>query len=312
MTIAQRPLGNSGVTVSGLGFGAMELRGAGHMAGSRPGRPLGDEDAAAVLNAALDAGVTFVDTSADYGTSEEVIGAALSGRRGEFRLATKCGCPLADDPSAPRPLKHDYSRANMTAVLERSLGRLRTDHVDLLQFHASPTMSRLQEDDAIATVLDFQQQGKVRFIGMSAELPNLAEHVASGIFAAFQIPYSVLQRAHEKVIAEAAAHGAGVIIRGSIARGLPSGDGPWTAPWDQWAAAALDELLDDGDSRADFMLRYVLSNDGVSTAIVGTLSPSHVQANARAAARGPLPADVVAEVNRRLDAVAADAVPEPA
>src|ERR1043166_2756875 len=88
MALEKRTLGRTGLQVTALGYGAMEVR------GSRiwGGRPVTEEQAATILNAVLDSGINFLDTANDYGRSEEFIGKFLSGRRGEFYVATKCGC----------------------------------------------------------------------------------------------------------------------------------------------------------------------------------------------------------------------------
>ena len=99
MTIPTRALGRTGVEVSVLGYGAMELRGPDTMRGPE----ISDEQAAQLLNGLLDAGVNLVDTSIDYGRSEELIGRYLSSRRDEFFLASKCGCPLTIEPDWDPP-----------------------------------------------------------------------------------------------------------------------------------------------------------------------------------------------------------------
>jgi aryl-alcohol dehydrogenase-like predicted oxidoreductase len=163
--------------------------------------------------------------------------------------------------------------------------------------------------------LKLKQEGKVRFVGVSGTLPNLVEQVEMGVFDAFQIPYSALQREHEEIIAKAAAAGAGIIIRGGVARGSPD---DWQSrryymvPSDtlqtRWEAARLDELLD-GMTRMEFMLRFTLSNPDLDTTIVGTKDPDHLKDNVTAAAKGPLPADLVEEAKRRLEQ--AGSRPEP-
>src|ERR1700690_3726897 len=122
MSIETRPLGKTGVDVTILGYGAMELRG-------QPRGPAIDDDSAGkVLNAVLDGGINLIDTSIDYGRSEELIGRYLSHRRDEYFLASKCGCLLGDPPAgATPPFPHDYSRGNVRAGVEQSLRRLGTD-----------------------------------------------------------------------------------------------------------------------------------------------------------------------------------------
>jgi aryl-alcohol dehydrogenase-like predicted oxidoreductase len=98
---------------------------------------------------------------------------------------------------------------------------MKTDHLDLVQFHISPSRAELEANDSVAELVDLQREGKICFIGMSGVLPNLTDHIAMGVFDAFQIPYSALEREHEAAIGDAAAAGAGTIIRGGVARGIP-------------------------------------------------------------------------------------------
>lgn len=304
--LARRPLGTTGVDVTVLGFGAMELRGTRHR---RP-RELEAGQVERVLNAVLDAGINFVDTSIDYGDSEAAIGRAIAHRRDEFVLATKAGCPLdaeADqyvNHSLGTPLPHDYSRANLVAGLEQSLRRLRTDYVDLLQLHISPPVSVLRADDVIATLEELREQGKVRFIGISSKLPDTADHVALGVFDTFQVPYSALEPDHALLLDAIAAAGTGVVVRGGVSKGAP-GDGHGAdAVWRAWEAAGIDELVAElpGETRTTFLLRHTLGLAALSTTIVGTADVDHLNENVAAARRGPLDADLAAEVARRLAA----------
>jgi aryl-alcohol dehydrogenase-like predicted oxidoreductase len=294
-----RKLGNTGFEATILGFGAMELRG-----GNR-GPAISDEEAEKVLNAVLDSGINFIDTSIDYGRSEELIGKYISGRRNEYFLASKCGCVPGGQQG-----EHVHTAANIRHGVENSLRLLKTDHLDLVQFHRSLTKDEFEKDGALQEAMKLKAEGKVRFVGVSGTLPNLVEQIDMGVFDAFQIPYSALQREHEDVIAKAAQTGHGTIIRGGVARGAPI---DWNRVYymvpaetmkDRWEEAKLDELLD-GMSRMEFTLRFTLSHPGLSTTIVGTKNPDHLRDNIEAARRGPLPPDVVAEAKKRLDAVGA-------
>src|SRR5580700_7728631 len=117
MTIETRPLGRTGADVTILGYGAMELRGVPR------GPAIEDEEAGRVLNAVLDGGINLIDTSIDYGRSEELIGRYIGPRRDEYFLASKCGCPLDVSPAATPPFAHDYTAPNIRAGIERSLVR---------------------------------------------------------------------------------------------------------------------------------------------------------------------------------------------
>ena len=304
--LPKKTLGRTGLEVSALGFGALELRGV--VAGV--GRPLEPGEPERILNAVLDAGINYIDVAVDYGEAESHIGRCIASRRREFVLATKCGCPLDVSQFAPHertrygvplPSLHDYSRQNIIAACHQSLQRMRTDYLDVLQFHFSPAKSILEQEDAIATLQELQQQGKIRFIGCSSMLPHLTDHIEMGVFDVFQIPYSALQLDHEDAIAEAAKAGAGIVIRGGVARGEPGQGHGLADVWTPWRRANMDELLE-GMSATAFMLRFTLTSPHNHTAIVGTLNPSHLRDNVAAALQGPLPTEVYHEAKRRLTA----------
>jgi aryl-alcohol dehydrogenase-like predicted oxidoreductase len=277
------------------------------------GRPLTPGQPERILNAILDAGINYIDVAVDYGEAEEHIGMCISSRRQEFFLASKCGCPLDVTRFAPHertrfgvplPRLHDYSRKNIMDAVHQSLRRMRTDYLDIVQFHFSPAREILEHEGAIETLYDLQRAGKVRFLGCSSILPNLTDHIAMGVFDVLQIPYSALQPEHEAAITKTARGGAGIVIRGGVARGEP-GAGQGTADvWKLWEHAKMDELLEDM-SATQFLLRFTLTNPDVHTTIVGTLNPVHLHENVAAVLQGPLPAAVYAETKRRLAAARA-------
>jgi len=284
----------------------MELR------GDPRGPVIEDEAAGALLNAVLDAGINLIDTSIDYGRSEELIGRYVGHRRDEYFLASKCGCLLGPPPpGANPPFPHDFSEENIRSGIERSLRRLKTDRLDLLQVHISPSRQQMERDGTVETLLSLRDAGTVRFIGMSGTLPNLTDHISMGVFDVFQIPYSVLQREHEDLITAAVETGAGTLIRGGAARGAPAEDKDWRqGPLGlsegegqrRWEASGVEELLGDM-SRLEFVLRFTLSHPGLSSTIVGTANPEHLRSNVAIAEKGPLPADLYEEAKRRLSEV---------
>lgn len=305
-TLPTSPLGRTGLIVTKLGFGAMELRGVDHFP------RLSKQEASAILNGVLDAGINYIDTSPDYGYSERIIGEQLAHRRGDFFLASKCGCPVEPPDVAHAKRKpHDFSRANVRAGVEQSLKLMKTEYLDVVQFHISPSREVLEANDSIAELLAMKDEGKLRFIGISGTIPELADHIAMGVFDVIQVPYSILEREHEALIHEAAQSGAGVVIRGGVARGIMIKDesiideypdflqAGFRARRKRWADAKVEDLLD-GMSPMEFMLRWTISNPDMSTTIVGSATPAHIAANAQAAAKGPLPADVYAEACRRF------------
>jgi len=295
-TLPTRQLGRTGLAVTMLGYGAMEIRGAPR------GRDVTDAQAEAILHAVLDAGINYIDTSIDYGVSEERIGRYIADRRAEYYLASKCGC-VVGAPPAPRGQSspHVFTRDNILRGVEQSLARLRTDHLDVLQFHASPSRQTLEKDGGLETVLELKRAGTTRFVGMSGTLPNLVDHVAMGVFDVFQIPYSAVEREHEATIATAARAGAGIVVRGGAAKGAPTEGKHEGVQWERWQKVDLRDLLG-GMSAMEFILRFTFTHPDLHTNIVGTIDPAHLRHNVEVLQQGPLPADVYVEAKRRLDA----------
>ncbi len=296
MTLETNKLGRTGLMVTRLGYGAMEIR------DSRiwGGRPVTDVQADTILNAVLDSGINIIDTSNDYGRSEEFIGRFLAHRRGEYILATKCGCTVVRRDETTDDTPHVWTRENLFRGLHESLTRMKTDYIDIMQLH-NPTVEQFEQGDLGVALQEMKSQGKVRWIGISSTLPHIETYIKLGIFDTFQIPYSALERAHENVITAAAVAGAGIIDRGGVARGEP---GAGLGSTDRWAAferANLDELRSEGESRTAFLLRFLLSHPHIHTTIVGTLIPEHLRENIAIAEHGPLPSDVYAEAKRRLN-----------
>jgi aryl-alcohol dehydrogenase-like predicted oxidoreductase len=284
----------------------MELR------GQPVGPPIDDDRAGRLLNSVLDGGVNLIDTSIDYGHSEELIGRHVGHRRDEYFLASKCGCLLGEPPEgATRPFPHDYGAENLRAGIEQSLRRLNTDRLDLLQVHISPSRAQLEADATVETMQALRDEGKIRFLGMSGTLPNLRDHIAMDVFDVFQIPYSAVQREHEELISAAADAGAGTLIRGGAARGAPAEDKGWRQGpiglsqgegQRRWEAAGIDDILGDM-SRLEFVLRFTLSHPALSSTIVGTSNLDHLASNLAIAEKGPLPVDLYEEAKQRLDKV---------
>lgn len=288
-----KTLGRTGLEVTQLGFGAMEIRGP----RTWKGREVTDEQADAILNAVLDAGINFIDTAVDYGLSEERIGRFISSRREEYFLATKCGCDpkdVGDHIDTP----HTWTRDNLLRNISGSLERMKTDRVDILQLH-NPTVEAVRENGLVEALNEIRDQKATRFIGISTTLPHLPEFAQMGVFDTFQIPYSCLQPAHHDSITLAAQSAAGVIVRGGIAQGDWEGA---VAPGERksvWESAHLDDLCD-GIDPSELILRYTLSHPHCHTTIVGTLDPDHLGANVAAAEKGPLEKDLYDEITRRV------------
>jgi aryl-alcohol dehydrogenase-like predicted oxidoreductase len=297
MALAKRTLGRTGLEVTQLGYGAMEVRGERIWGG----RPCSDEEAETILNAVVDSGINFIDTANDYGKSEMYIGQYLSKRRDEFYIATKCGCTMqfaGDHDETP----HIWTRDNFRRNIADSLMKLRTGYVDILQLH-NPDVETTEKNGLVDVLRELQDAGVVRHIGCSSTSPHLATYIDWGVFDVFQIPYSALERQHENLITKAAEAGAGIIIRGGVAGGEPGSGLGHEDRWTRFERAGLDELLEDGETRTGFLLRFTLSHPHCDTTIVGTMNPDHLNENLAIAEKGALPADIYAEAKKRLDAI---------
>jgi aryl-alcohol dehydrogenase-like predicted oxidoreductase len=228
---------------------------------------------------------------------------AVISRTGGLNIIWPANVAVWWAPPAPRGQRgaHVFTRDNVVAGVEQSLTRMKTDYLDVVQFHASPSRQTLQEQGALEALLELREAGKVRFIGMSGTLPHLWDHIAMGVFDVFQIPYSAVEREHEAAIATAAQNGTGIVIRGGAAKGAPTEGKQAGLQWERWRRAHLDDLLDDM-TPMEFILRFTFTNPDLDTTIVGTINPAHLQTNLNILQKGPLPPDFYAEAKRRLAA----------
>ena len=292
--LPRRTLGRTNLEVTQLGYGSMGLRGP----RTWGVRVVEDEDADRFLNSVLDSGINFIDTAPDYGVSEERIGRFISSRRHEFFVATKCGCdPIQHQDHLE--VRHTWTRDVIRRNIETSLERMQTDHVDILQFHGGD-VSVFQQAGLIEALLEVRDEGLTRFIGASSSIPHLDPLIESGVFDSFQIPYSCLAPQHHNLITKAAESGAGIIIRGGIAHGGPDAEIQRPKLNDVWEKAGLNELLPEGVSKAELILRYTLSHPHCHTTIVGTCNPTHLEENLSAVASGSLPLELHSEITQRV------------
>lgn len=281
----QNPFGTTGLTVSVVGFGAGHIGEAGY----------GDDAAAAVLRAALDAGVTFVDTARGYGLSEQRIGRLLPHRDGVV-LSTKVGYDI--------PGARDWSAAAVAGGVDEALTRLRTDVLDVVFLH-SCSRDVLERGEAIEALLGAQRAGKVRVVGYSGENDALEWAVHSGFFGAVQTSVNLAdQWSLQHVLCSAAGRGLGVVAKRPLANvAWRFAERPVGAYADLYwqRLRELDLSPADGDWLGT-AVRFSAFSPGISTAIVGTGSPAHLAQAVAAAERGPLPAE---EYARWRDAFAA-------
>ncbi len=314
----QRVLGRTGRKVSVVGLGAWQL-------GADWGE-VDEDDALATLSAAVDAGVTFIDTADVYGDgrSERLIGTFLRQHPDAgLTVATKMGRRVAQEPSA-------YTLDNFRAWTDRSRANLGVDTLDLVQLHCPPTP--VYATDAVYEALDtLVRERRIAAYGVSVETcaEALAVIARPGV-ASVQIILNMLRhKPLDEVLSAARAAGVGIIARVPLASGLLSGkydEHTTFAPDDHRTYNRHGEAFDVGETfsgvdfgtglaavrrlaplvprdatMAQFALRWIIDQPGVSTVIPGARNPEQAAANAAAAGLAPLPAAALDEVRGAYD-----------
>jgi aryl-alcohol dehydrogenase-like predicted oxidoreductase len=292
MTLKKRTLGKSGIPVSEIGLGLWA-------AGGDAWGPTDDAQVLRAIDVALDAGVTFFDTSDVYGDghSEELLGKAMKSRRERFIVATKIGW-RGFDGEKRRTAYSDVQK--LIAGVESNLQRLGTTYVDVIQSHISfrdPTMEVFIEG-----FQRLQKDGKVRAYGLStSDFEYIKAFNHDGKCATLQIDYSILNRTPEADILDyCKKNGIGVIVRGALAMGLLTGkfdestvfhDSDFRRKWqtdpeqnavykrDLAKVKELTALARDGRSLAQAALEFTLAHDAVTTVIPGAKNAEQVKAN---------------------------------
>jgi aryl-alcohol dehydrogenase-like predicted oxidoreductase len=295
-----RELGKTELRVSAVGFGAWEIGAT---------RPEAGGEVERLLNRALDLGINFIDTAAAYHWSEELIGRALGRRRREFILATKCGLSRELGPDGEWGSTLDYSPEGVLRSVERSLRRLKTDYLDLIQLHMPP-LSVIETGAALEGLQRARKAGLVRFIGITADGANAWAAIRSGGYDTLQLTCNILaQDVGQDLLPAARAAGLGVIVKRPIAGALfhrPRVEEVGGA-WDR-AARLLDGEVSAGRPGVETALRWLLSQPHVDTAIVGTTNPRHLEANAAAGDGRGLPASTLREIRRRWETLRAESL----
>ena len=289
-----RPLGSSELEVSVVGLGCNNF-----------GGRLDLEQTRAVVDAALDAGVTFFDTADVYGTgggSERLLGELLEGRRESVVLATKFGLPMGGDSEIRRGSRDFVRRA-----LDASLERLRTDHLDLYYYHRPDGVTPITE--TLAAMQELVAEGRVRALGCSnvtaeelADAEAFAHANGEPGFVAVQNEYSLLDRAAESdVLPRAEELGVGFVpyfplasglLTGKYRRGRPAPAGSRLEGRDERLTdetfdrvEALERFAADrGHSLLELAIGALASTPGVASVIAGATTPEQVRANAAAGA----------------------------
>jgi len=313
-----RPLGDSGLMVSVTGLGCNNF-----------GRRLDLDATGAVVNAALEAGITLLDTSDTYGNgggSEEMLGEVLAGRRDEVVLATKFGHQDFDMGYGPAAGAKG-GRAYIRRAVEQSLRRLRTDYLDLYQIHTPDPVTPVAE--TLAALGELVAEGKVRYLGNSnftgwqiADAAHVARAVRAVPFISAQNHWSLLERGAEAEVVPAARHfGLGVLPYFPLANGLLTGKvrkGQAPPPGSRLAGrpgylteskldrveALISWAAERGLTVLEVAIGALAAQPGCASVIAGATSPEQVKANAAAADWIPSAADL-AELDRLVPPPAA-------
>jgi len=307
--IEKRTLGKSGIAVTEIGIGLWAI-------GGDSWGPTEDRESLNTIDAALDAGVTFFDTSDVYGAghSEELLGQAMAGRRDRFVVATKIG--WRDFDGERNRTAYDTVE-KLIAGVESNLRRLCTDTVDVIQSHISfrdPTMEVFLEG-----FQRLQRDGKVRAYGVStSDFEYLRAFSADGGCATLQIDYSILNRTPEAdIFPYCRENGIGVIVRGPLAMGILTGkfgpdsqfaEGDFRRRWqddpkehetylDDLAKVEKLRILAKGRTLAQLALQFVLAHPAVTVAIPGAKTVGQLRDNVGAALLPPLTADELAQID---------------
>jgi hypothetical protein len=287
----KRQLGKTDMHVTALGFGGAEIGYHG----------IDQATVQKLLSEALDAGLNVVDTAECYSDSETLIGNAAAHRRNDFFLFTKCG---HDGKSFNLP---DWDPQMLAQSIDRSLKRLKTDRVDLVQLH-SCSLDKLKQGDVIDVLKRAQQAGKTRYIGYSGDSHAAKWAVTSGHFDTLQTSINIAdQEPLDLFLEEALEREVGVIAKRPIANATwKEQSGPASeyhrAYWDRLKKLDYDFLKKPLPEAIAIALRFTLDCPAVATAIVGTTKPGRWKENA--AMLGALPSTAFNEIRTRWEKVA--------
>lgn len=291
-----RSLGNTGLKVSEIGFGAWAI-------GGDAWGPVEDATSLAAMERALELGINFIDTADVYGDghSETLVAKVIKDRRDKVIVSTKGGL-MGHHRDPQREPVYD-SPEKVIAACEASLRRLETDHIDVYFCHI--WWDKHEETEAFMQAFDtLKRDGKVRAVGVSTDNLDYIKHFnRDGGIDVVQVDYSILNRkAEHGIFPYVQEHGIGVVIRGPLRMGLLTGkftpetrfsDGDirkdWPdQPWFRESLSIVEGLrpLERPDQTlTQLALRFVLSHPAVSVAIPGAKSPAQVEANVAASVR---------------------------
>lgn len=275
-----RQFGKTDMQVSVLGFGGSEIRGA------------SVSDVEQLLGSAFDSGVNVIDTGECYGDSEDLIGRAVASRRSDYFLFTKCGHAVGDElPAVP-----EWDPRLLEASIERSLRRLRTDHLDLLQLH-SCSLDVLRKGDVIKVLEKAKREGKTRYIGYSGDNEDARYAIHTGAFDTLQTSVNIAdQQEIDFTLPAARQLSMGIIAKRPLAEAVwlreSVAKNAYAYPyWERLQTLNYNFLRGDATASIATALRFTLSVPGVDVAILGTTSVEHMRENIDMMAAGKLSED---------------------
>jgi aryl-alcohol dehydrogenase-like predicted oxidoreductase len=289
----KRKFGKTELEVSVLGFGGAEI-------GYNRDQTQADVDL--LLNSALDAGLNFVDTAAGYLKSEQMIGEAISKRRKEFYLATKCGAVEGFTRS-------DWSKKGILETIEQSLRSLKTDYLDIAQLH-SCDVETLRRGEAIEGLQRAQEKGYTRYIGYSGDNEDAKYAIEMDVFDSLQISVNIAdQMPIEENIPRAVEKGLGIIAKRPLANAVwrhqeKPADSYVQEYWERLRKLKFDFLNGSTEEATATSLRFTMTIPGVDTMIVGTTRPRRWQENAKYVAGGNLSDEEFEAIRNRWREVA--------
>ncbi len=288
----QRPLGNTGLHVSEISFGCVELGIPYGIGVKSQADMLPEAEAVRLLQAALAAGLNFFDTAPAYGTSERLLGLAFADRREQAVICTKAPHRATDAELLDQP---DNLRRVLRESLEASLRELRSDYVDVYLLHQA-TEKALRSPALVGILRDFRRQGLIRAFGASTYPGGTTgTALACGTWDVLQIAIHVMDRREEPYLAAAAAQGVGMIARSVLFKGILSDRGRSLHPALAPVAAHRQRLLEALPEETGLALaatQYILGLPGIASVLLGIDRFAYLEQALAAAGAPPLPASV--------------------
>lgn len=295
MSILSSSLGATGLAVSNIGLGTVEI-----------GLPYGidvkdlpsDHEAERILKSAVEMGITYIDTARGYGVAEERIGKSGIGNIPGVIIGTKCA-QFLEKGEDPRGIELEK---RIREEIETSLRQLKLDVLPLVQLHGG-SAEQIKRGELIEIMQKLKDEGKVRHVGIATrgiEAPLAA--ITSGFFETIQTAYSILdQRMAARVLPEAREKNIGIINRSVLLKGaltaaaekLPENLTPLKE--NSAAAAAIAKSME--IDLPTLAIRFAASNPAISTILLGTIKPHHLASAIAAVASGPLPPEILVNLH---------------